>query len=239
MRSPHPPCPPLPSEWERGEKRRNSAGGGGTSRTLNSAVENSVREQPTDVEGDALTHDRAVSSPPSPIRMGEGCRGGEGHTVGTYAPAIENSEFGRWIPQGLSGAAERAKELRKEATFAEAAVWEIVRSRRLGGAKFRRQHPIGRFIADFYCPEARLIVEIDGSIHDEKEQKERDAIREELLRSSTLHIVRFTNKQVLEIPEVVSETLLTILHQCSNKRREDGTPPSPILMGEGGRGGEG
>ncbi len=74
---------------------------------------------------------------------------------------------------------QRARELRQRATEAEQMLWERVRNRRLGGLKFRRQHPLGPYIVDFYCAEHRLVVEVDGPIHEG--QKERNALRAEYL----------------------------------------------------------
>ena len=65
----------------------------------------------------------------------------------------------------------RAQELRQEQTESESVLWEQLRGRRLNGAKFRRQHSIGRFIVDFCCPSAKLVVEVDGGIHDEQDSR--------------------------------------------------------------------
>ena len=65
---------------------------------------------------------------------------------------------------------DRARQMRKDHTRAEAAAWELLRDRRTLGLKFRRQVPIDRYIVDFYCPEIRLIVEVDGGVHDQPEQ---------------------------------------------------------------------
>ena len=88
----------------------------------------------------------------------------------------------------------RAKELRQQQTPAEEIIWLFLRGRRLRNAKFRRQHNIGRFIVDFYCHEARLVVELDGKIH--SKQKERDAERDAWMIASGLTVLRFENKAV-------------------------------------------
>ncbi len=80
--------------------------------------------------------------------------------------------------RALSLVQQRARELRQEMTPAEKTLWEQLRNRKLGGFKFRRQHPLDRFIVDFYCAACKLIVEVDGDIHDL--QQERDAIRKNL-----------------------------------------------------------
>lgn len=101
----------------------------------------------------------------------------------------------------------RARELRKTATSAEALLWEFVRDRRLAGFKFRRQHPVGRFVADFYCAELSLIIELDGGVHDDPDQVERDRCRTEILNANHYHLLRFSNSQILDHPETVLETL--------------------------------
>ena len=88
----------------------------------------------------------------------------------------------------------RARELRKQLTPAEAKLWERLRSRQLGGFKFRRQQPIGAFIADFYCASSRLIVEIDGGIHNA--QRESDRLRVQQLTERGYQLIRFTNEEV-------------------------------------------
>ena len=96
---------------------------------------------------------------------------------------------------------QRAKELRRKMTPAESLLWQRVRDRQLGGLKFRRQHPIGRFIADFYCHEARLVIEIDGGIHDL--QIERDTARTEYLVQRGFRVMRIRNEAVVTDKERV------------------------------------
>ncbi|MEM7794401.1 MAG: DUF559 domain-containing protein [Cyanobacteria bacterium P01_C01_bin.118] len=99
----------------------------------------------------------------------------------------------RHIPQRLL---QFARDLRQRQTPAESIIWECLRNRRLNGFKFRRQHNIGRFIADFYCHEARLVVEIDGPIHER--QRDRDAERDAWMQNCGLRVLRFKNTQVFE-----------------------------------------
>lgn len=87
-----------------------------------------------------------------------------------------------------------AREMRHEPTLEEAMAWERLRRHQLLGLKFRRQHAIQRFIVDFSCGSVRLVIELDGSIH--RENRERDAIREEFLQHQGLRVLRFTNNQV-------------------------------------------
>jgi very-short-patch-repair endonuclease len=88
-----------------------------------------------------------------------------------------------------------ARELRQPQTPAETALWQHLRNRNLG-YKFRRQHPIGFFIIDFYCAEAKLLIEIDGDSHFQKTQMDYDQKRTEHLESLGYTVIRFTNDDV-------------------------------------------
>ena len=85
--------------------------------------------------------------------------------------------------------------MRHPQTAAEATLWRAVRNRNLG-YKFRRQHPIDRFIIDFYCAQAKLCIEIDGDTHQEADQQEYDAARTECLEILGYKVIRFTNDDV-------------------------------------------
>ena len=91
----------------------------------------------------------------------------------------------------------RAKELRKTLTTAETKLWELLKNKHLTSLKFRRQHPIGPYIADFYCHSLKLIIELDGGVHDTFDQKEYDKGREFELRNLGLRIIRFQNNEIL------------------------------------------
>ena len=91
----------------------------------------------------------------------------------------------------------KAREQRKNMTPAEKRLWGRIRGKVLG-VKFRRQHPINRFIADFYCHEARLVVEIDGGYHDDQDQWAHDQGRTRELEELGIRVVRFTNEEVEE-----------------------------------------
>ena len=96
---------------------------------------------------------------------------------------------------------QRAKELRQRMTPAEKALWQRLRAKQLNGLKFRRQHPLGPFIADFYCAAYRLVVEIDGGIHET--QAERDQARTEQFEAYGYRVIRFNNAQVEQDIETV------------------------------------
>lgn len=88
------------------------------------------------------------------------------------------------------------RELRQSATKAEKILWEYLRNRNLDGLKFRRQHPIGKFIADFYCHEMKLVVELDGAVHDGKMNVQYDEARTLELKGSGIKVIRFRNSEV-------------------------------------------
>jgi very-short-patch-repair endonuclease len=99
----------------------------------------------------------------------------------------------------------RARELRQPLTQAEQVLWERLRNFQLGGFKFRRQHPIGAFIVDFYCAQVRLVIEIDGSSH--LDQKDYDDYRTGWLELNGFRVIRFTNSEVGEEIETVLEVI--------------------------------
>ena len=99
----------------------------------------------------------------------------------------------------------RARELRQPQTRAEAKCWARLRNRQLGSFKFRRQHPIGCFVVDFYCAAARLAIEIDGDSH--ADQADYDLARTEWLNEGGYHVIRFTNRDVFSQMEAVLETI--------------------------------
>ena len=102
----------------------------------------------------------------------------------------------------------RARTLRRDETDAEAIVWWHVRNRQLNGYKFRRQVPIGPYIADFVCQERRVIVELDGSQHADSL---RDAIRDRYLERLGYRVLRFWNHEVFEDTDAVLEHVVAVL----------------------------
>jgi len=107
---------------------------------------------------------------------------------------------------------ENAKSLRSSMTEAEKELWKHLKGKQLNGLRFRRQHPINMFIADFYCHKAKLVVEIDGGMHLRKENKEWDEGRTAEMERFGITVIRFTNQQVMKSIEfVISE----IKRSCS------------------------
>ncbi len=98
-----------------------------------------------------------------------------------------------------------ARDLRGRMTDAEALLWMLLRNRRIAGAKFRRQHPVGRYILDFYCDEKKLGVELDGGQHGEAVVY--DQQRDGWLRGQGILVLRFWNNQMLAETEAVMEVI--------------------------------
>ena len=101
----------------------------------------------------------------------------------------------------------RARELRGRMTLCEKILWQELRKKRLERFIFRRQHPISRFIADFYCHELRLVIEVDGSVHDEEDQWEKDISRTAELEKLGLKVIRFSNEEVFQNERKVSKKI--------------------------------
>lgn len=102
----------------------------------------------------------------------------------------------------------RARELRLRLTPAEALLWERIRANRLNNLHFRRQHPVSKYILDFYCHQYSFGIELDGEIHDQSDQKVRDLARQEDLEALGIHILRFKNHFVIQETEEVLRLIL-------------------------------
>jgi very-short-patch-repair endonuclease len=100
------------------------------------------------------------------------------------------------------------RNLRQEQTVAEYILWQNLRGSKLGGLKFKRQHSIGNYIVDFYCATKRLIIEVDGAVHLEKEQKQKDEERDANLLEMGFKILRFSNTQIIAELEHAKEQIL-------------------------------
>ncbi len=124
---------------------------------------------------------------------------------------------------------EVVRSLRKHQTEAEALVWEKIRNRQLAGAKFVRQYPIKviidnqkrYFIADFYCPEHRLVIELDGGIHEKR--KDYDRLRDRLIKEKGINVLRFNNDKVYNhLFNVLKSIENLILSPLSARRDREG-----------------
>ena len=164
---------------------------------VNKAVESVLKAcgqwpSPSPSQGEG---DRSLEAPRP---LGEGL--GERATGEFWERAIRVSEDQVAYRGGLpvTTLLEQARELRQKQTPAEAIFWETVRTKRLYGLKFRRQHQIGHFIVDFYCHQHQLIIELDGAVHDQPEQKQRDDQRNAYLQSLGHTVLRFPNQAIFE-----------------------------------------
>jgi very-short-patch-repair endonuclease len=99
------------------------------------------------------------------------------------------------------------RELRKSPTLAEKKLWSALRNGQLDGVKFRRQHPVGGFIVDFYCPAARLAIELDGGVHLDSEQENYDRLRQNALSEVGVKVIRFWNSAVEGELDIVIQTI--------------------------------
>ena len=134
-------------------------------------------------------------------------RGGRGDGLGPPLPAREDGAesslrlvlpAGEGRGEGGPRPVERARELRKRTTNAEALLWRSLRSRRFGRLKFRRQHPVGGYVLDFYCDEARLAIELDGGQHAMEKQSAVDEARTEELAKRGIRVLRFWSNDILQ-----------------------------------------
>ena len=108
-----------------------------------------------------------------------------------------------------------ARHLRRSARSYEELLWQLLRNRQRCGKKFRRQHPLGIYTADFYCAEAQLVVEVDGSPHQTSEGKRKDEIRDAWMRSQGLEVLRLGGWEVECEPQQVLERIdLALLQRC-------------------------
>jgi len=111
-------------------------------------------------------------------------------------------------------AIETARMLRKKSTKAEKILWNELRNRKFNNLKFRRQHPFGKYVVDFYCHEKKLMIEVDGQIHDYNEQKEYDANRQDELENLGYKMVRIKNKDLIDdVKSVLLKRLTPILYR--------------------------
>src|SRR5215213_8286813 len=121
---------------------------------------------------------------------------------------------------------KRARALRRALTLPEVVLWQALRGGRVGGLRFRRQHPIGPYVLDFYCPSARLAVEVDGAAHDLAEQAGRDLRRDAWLADEDIQVLRVLAADVLD-----AERRQSVLDTIAAAGRR--YPPPSLATGEG------
>ncbi len=122
----------------------------------------------------------------------------------------------------INSQTEKSRQLRKNMTSQERKLWSIIRERRFFGYRFRRQFPIGSYIVDFVCREKKIIIEIDGGQHNEKQNIEYDNKRTEFLKSEEFQVIRFWNNDVDSNMDGVYERLKEVF-----KIDDKITPPQP------------
>ncbi|MBL8097713.1 MAG: homocysteine S-methyltransferase family protein [Anaerolineales bacterium] len=147
---------------------------------------------------------------------------GRGQGEGESKPIKQNPR----LPEELK---ERIRELRQNATEAEQLLWQLLRNRAVHDAKFRRQHPIKGYILDFYCHDAKLAIELDGSGHLKDKQIKHDEERTKILNEQEIRVLRFWNSDVLNNTETVLNEIWIALDEAS----ATALTPNPSPVGEG------
>ena len=120
---------------------------------------------------------------------------------------------------------ERARQLRKDDTWAEKLMWRWLRDRRFSGYKFRRQHPLGSYYLDFFCEEAELNIELDGSQHGFPDQRKHDLEREKFLQARGIKTLRFWNSRLRRNAKVVRDTIFNELQSRAPQPLPDYAKP--------------
>jgi poly(A) polymerase len=153
--------------------------------------------------GDISTPEEAIEmarGTPPPAPSPNSGRGSDGRQVASENHRRWQTSTSSWADLG-----PRARDMRKAPTPAEVKLWQHLRRNRISGARFRRQHAIDRFIADFYCPAAKLVIEVDGRVHEE--QTDGDSERDAVLSDLGFTVLRFRNEDVLNRIDSVLEQI--------------------------------
>ena len=120
---------------------------------------------------------------------------------------------------------DKARQLRKNLTDSERALWSRLRNKQILNIQFYRQKPIGEYIVDFFAPRAKLVVEVDGSQHMEGDHVQKDRIRNGYLASLGLKVLRFNSREVLKESDAVVEAIYRMIKDQLNAK----IPPGPPL----------
>jgi very-short-patch-repair endonuclease len=107
-----------------------------------------------------------------------------------------------------------AREMRKEPTRSEDRIWSWLRNRRFGNYKFRRQHPLGDYILDFYCAELKICIELDGAVHEIDAVAERDKERTRYLERQGIEVLRLENEELIRDPDTVIDCVQWAINKC-------------------------
>ncbi len=149
-------------------------------------------------------------------QRGEAGRGAEVGKKETWHPSP--------VPKTLL---EAARNLRKDMTDAEQTLWHYLRGKQIGGFRFRKQHPIERYVLDFYCPRVKLAIELDGGQHNTESGRNYDEARTHWLNSQGIRVLRFWNNDVFGNLEGVLTKIWEQLHESHSPH------PDPPPLGEG------
>jgi very-short-patch-repair endonuclease len=126
---------------------------------------------------------------------------------------------------------KRARALRRTMTLPEVVLWQVLRDHP-GGLRFRRQHPAGAYVLDFYCAAARLAIEVDGEVHGRGNMPERDAVRDAALAKHNIATLRVPARDVLEDPDAVIRQIVSQAGARLPLRQPCGLPPPQAELGE-------
>ena len=125
---------------------------------------------------------------------------------------------------------KRAEELRKFSTHAEDIVWSYVKGNQ-SGVRFRRQHPLLFYISDFYCHQLKLVIEIDGSVHNKDDVKINDVARQKEIEQLGIKVIRFTNEQVLQTPEIILKSIMNTIKELQISKDQSSPSGAGGLLG--------
>ena len=128
--------------------------------------------------------------------------------------------------RGLAGHLDLKRRLRSDRTGPETRLWSRLRARQFQGLKFRRQHGIGPYIVDFYCPEQSLVIEVDGDSHADADQIVKDQLRDRYFQSIGLRVIRYFNDDIVK-------NLDGVLEDLSGRISSGSTSPCPSLRRRG------
>jgi methylmalonyl-CoA mutase cobalamin-binding domain/chain len=172
---------------------------------------------------------RSLTPNPSPAGRGEQLPSPLGGRAGEGAPkGFEGEKSRKYNPRLPDELKARIRELRQSATDPEQLMWNLLRNRAVHDAKFRRQHPVASYILDFYCHEAKLAIELDGSRHLEESQANYDEERTRILGEQSIKVIRFWNSDVTNKTEEVLNVIWDELEE-----RLAPSPLTPLPQGEG------
>ena len=135
-------------------------------------------------------------------------------------------------PPKTKRATQLARTLRKQDTWAEQLMWRWLRDRRFSDYKFRRQHPYGPYILDFFCLDAEVDIEIDGFQHGKPEQQAGDRERDTFLEKRGIKVLRFWNSRLRRENEVVRDTIWRTLQERAPHPLPDYCGPGQVCIGE-------